>query len=464
MNSISKENKEMRVQIKILFFCLFFYGVVLPQGKIRIIDANTLKPIKDVVIFTPSYITVSDSNGFFSLRKFNSNDTLTLQHILYQKLTLPYNKLAPDKVIKLLRGNISTKLIKIFAGNENNNKTGVRETIKLDEHKTSQYSGVGELLKKNTTLFVNDYGGYSGLKTVSARGMGSENTLVLFNEARVNDLRTGTFNFAEIDSRFISKIVYSKNSTADIQSSGGVVELFSGNDKGENSFTFGTMQNSYKAQNYYASLKAASGKVSYSLNFNRIYSKNNYKYLFEGKDLQRDNADFSKSFVSGDIQWKFPNLIIKLYTHYSHLLSGLPGFVVTNNFNYSKASNLTNSLLSIVNIYYSFGKNILFSSNIGYHKQYLKLIDPLNQLLIDRKSQSSTFNNLDMTNNLKFKYKNSEAVLSYNFDYGTVDSLTAVLQGKSISNYSKRTEHLFSGYFNSNNKLPGFREDRKSVV
>lgn len=447
----------MRVQLKIILLCLLFYGMIFPQGKIRIVNATTLKPIPNVVIFSQSASTYSNVNGLFSLKIFNVQDSLSFQHILYQKKKIPYHEIAITKIIKLQKKNISTKTINIVADSESGNQTTVKETIKLNSHKTSQYGGIGELLKKNTTLIVKDYGGYAGLKTVSSRGMSSENTVVLFNEARVNDLRTGTFNIAEVDSKFISKIVYSKNSNSDLQSSGGIVKLFSGNYNSENSFTFGGMFNSYKTQEYFSSLKVSQNKLSYSLNFNRIFSTNNYKYIFEGEKLERENADFSKSFFSGDIQWKAQNLIIKFYTHYSHLLNGLPGFVVTNNYNFSKASNLTNSLLSILNIDYSFGKGILFSSNIGYHKQYLKLIDPFNQLLLDRESQSSTFDNVGITNKLEFNLDKIKTVVNYNFEYGQVDSLTAVLQGQLISNFTKRQIHQFSVNFISNYKLAGFK-------
>ncbi len=445
----------MRVQIKILFFSLLFYGLVLPQSEVRIVDARSLKPIGDVVISAESKITISNEAGYFSLQKFNVGDTLLLQHLLYQKLKLAYNQIVINKIIKFHRKKITTKLIKVVVENKNSETNAKRETVKLDKQKIAQYSGLSELLKKNTTLFVKDYGGYSGLKTVSARGMGSENTVVLFNEARVNDLRTGTFNFAEVDSKFINKIVYAKNSETNIQSSGGVVKLFSENEEGESSFTFGGMINSTKTKNYFASLKKSSNNISYSLNFNRINSPNKYHYVFDGKQLQRENADFSKSFLSGSLQWISKNFIIKLYTHYSHLLNGLPGFVVTNNFNYSKASNLTNSLLSIVNINYSLGNNILFSSNIGFHKQYLKLIDPLNQLLIDRHSQSSTFNDLGITNKLQYNLGNVSTTLIYYFNYGQVDSLAAVISGKQIANFTKRNEHQISFTANSNYKFRG---------
>jgi len=445
----------MRVQRKIVFLYLLFSGVIYPQKKIRIIDANTLKPVRNVLVFSHSASTYSDIKGLFLLKNFNFKDSLTFRHILYKRKKLPYNEVVEEKIIKLQKKNISTKTVNIVAASGNRNTAIENETVNLNEHNASQYSGIGELLKKNTTLIVKDYGGYSGLKTVSSRGLSSENTIVLFNEVRVNDLRTGTFNFAEVDSKFINKIVYSKNSDSDIQSSGGTVKLFSGNDKSENLFTFGAKFNSYKTQEYFSSLKISQNKLSYSLNINRTFSPNNFKYIFEGKRLKRENVDFSKSFISGDIQWKERNVILKFYTHYSHLLNGLPGFVVTNNFNSSKASSLTNSLLSILNIDYSFGKGILFFSNIGYHKQYLKLIDNANQVLLDRKSQSSTFDDIGIRNKLQFYFGNIRTIVNYNFEYGQVDSLTAVLQGQLVSNFTKRQTHRFSVDFISDYKVYG---------
>ncbi len=447
----------MRVQTQILFLCLLIFKTLLSQSKIQIIDKSTLRPISDVVITSKSGSTLSNLTGFFDITHFNKEDTLFFQHVLYKSLNIPYSKIFSDKIVKLSLKNITTKEILISAEKNYYTKSVSKQVIKVNDEKSSQYSGVSELLKTGTTLFIKDYGGYAGLKTVSSRGMSSENTVVFFNEARVNDLRTGTFNFAEVDSRFINQIEYSKNDEFGMQSAGGKIALSSGNDNNENTITIGANYNSNNIKSYFASLKRAANKISYSINLNRVVSPNHYNYNFDGNNLQRSNADFSKSFVSGDLKWKSDKLIIKFYTHYSHLLNGLPGFVVTNNFSFSKASNLTNSSLSIININYALSNKLFYSSNISYHNQLVKLIDPQNQLLIDRKSQSSTFGDFGFTNNLKFNYGKFRSQVNYLFHYGTIDSLTAVIQGKFLSNSSKRNEHVLSASIVYDDKLKGFR-------
>ncbi len=302
-------------------------------------------------------------------------------------------------------------------------------------------------MKKRTTLFVKDYGGDAGLKTVSSRGMTSENTIVLFNEARVNDLRTGTFDFSAVDANIIDNVRYVKNGSDDFISSGGTLKLSSGNDLNENVSTISGTFTSNRAEKYFANVKRAGKNYSLSISANRAYSPNEFDFTFEGKSLKRQNAFFSKSFIGGNLRLKTDGFVLKFYSHYSHLLNGLPGFVVTNNYSSSKASTLSNSWLSIASLNYKISDEMFFQSVLSFNNQNLKLMDPAEELLFNRKEQSSRFKDFSSLNKLAWEIRNAAAEFSYYFNYGEVDSLTAAVSGAYQSGYSKRNEHTLIGTF-----------------
>ncbi|MCF6269377.1 MAG: TonB-dependent receptor plug domain-containing protein [Melioribacteraceae bacterium] len=289
-------------------------------------------------------------------------------------------------------------------------------------------------------MLVRDYGGETSAKTVSSRGMSSENTLILFNEARVNDLRTGSFDFSTLELYAIDKIEYVKNNSADNISAGGVLKITSGNLDNQNSVNIGGMVNSNLTQKYFGSISYSKNNFSFGSNYIRSYSPNEYNYIFEGEKLKRKNAQYSKTFVNADVKWSSTDFVLKFYTHYSHLSSGLPGFVVTNNTASSKALNLTNSWLSIANVNYSISNNLVFVSTLSYHNQFLEMEDPQNQLLIDRNSQSSTFNDLAFSSKLTYKFRKLNILLGYNISDSNVDSLTTYISGIFSSTTGKRTE------------------------
>ncbi|NOX64308.1 MAG: TonB-dependent receptor [Chlorobi bacterium] len=446
----------MELKFKIFLF-VWFAAISIAAQNITVVDSVSGKPIPDVIITSGASDLVSNSNGVFSLDKFNNADTLTFKHLSYLEKRIPVNALKNSYKIILSPKQITTSQVYIEGKAPLNSTSEMSETIELDNSSKARYSNPAEVLKYHTTLTVKDYGGDIGMKTVSSRGMSSENTVILFNEARVNDLRTGSFDFSMLDVFLIDKIEYIKNNGSNgYLSSGGTVKIFSGNLKNESSTTIGAMFNSNQTQNYFASIKSAKNSFSYSVNFSRSFSPNKYNYNFEGQSLERSNAHYSKTFVSGDIKWSADDLVIKFYTHYSHLLNGLPGFVVTNNYNSSKASTLTNAFLNIANLHYLLSKKWFFNSTLSYHNQFLQMNDPENQLLVDRNSQSSAFQDLSALNKFTYKGDVSEYTLGYDFNYAHVDSLSAYISGLYNSNNAKRVEHNFSASGNYLVKALGF--------
>jgi len=421
---------------KLAFIFILFSSLLYSQTKILVVDSETNEPIANVFLFTKYLQIFSDSEGYFSTNNFSENDTITLKHFKYNTLTQPLTEFKNLFIIQLIPKVIKTEQILIFSPDAANSSN--YEKIKLDKFEKSTFSSVSEIIKNKTSLLVKDYGGESGTKTISSRGMSGENTTVLFNEARINDLRTGTFDISTLDIFAIDQIEYIKNNSLDGNySSGGTIKLYSGNLENSNSIILGGMFNNIQSQKYFTQVNYANNGFSFGANFSRAFSQNEFKYLFNGNELYRKNANYSKTFVNGDVKWSNNNIVLKFYTHYSHLLNGLPGFVVTNNTASSKARNLTNSFLSIGNVDYSFSKNILFSSTISFHNQYLKIFDPQNQLLIDRDSQSSTFKDFSFANKLIYNFNKGNLLLGYSISYSNLDSLT----------------NFVSGIFNSNNGI-----------
>ncbi len=276
--------------------------------------------------------------------------------------------------------------MKLSSGRDSKDANILLESRKLivNEAMRNQNYSIGDLLKNNTSLMVRDYGGYAGLKTVSSRGLSSENTLVLFNEARINDLRTGSFDFSSLGTQSVDFIEVYKSSEIENPrpAPGGVVKLYSGNLSGENSANLGVRFGSNSLKSLFAQYKASFSGISGALNFERSYSTNDYNYGFEAKEFSRNNAFFSKTFISGDFQWRLNKWKFKIYSHFSTLNNGIPGFVVTNNNSTSSALTKTNSFLSIANIENKLSEELTYRSTLTYQNQKHSLTDPLGQLFI----------------------------------------------------------------------------------
>ncbi|NOX18983.1 MAG: TonB-dependent receptor plug domain-containing protein [Chlorobi bacterium] len=437
----------MRKFLHILFFTAILFGACYGQHSVTAIDSITNKPIADAEITAGEKRLFTNAEGTATFIDSRQIDSVTVSHISYQTKTVSLEEKAKNQIIKLIRKNIITEEIKISGNKPLNEKVKSIEFIEVNETEKAESFSAGDIIKKRTTLFVKDYGGDAGLKTVSSRGMTSENTVVLFNEARVNDLRTGTFDFSAVDASIIDGISYDKSGNDDFISSGGTLKLSSGNDLNENVSSFGATLNSNRTEKYFANVKRAGENYSFSISANRAYSPNEYDFTFEDKSMKRQNVFFSKSFVGGNLKLKWDGFVVKFYSHYSHLLNGLPGFVVTNNYSSSKASTLSNSWLSIASINYKISNELFFQSVLSFNNQNLKLMDPAEELLLNRKEQSSEFNDFSALSKLSWRRGNAAAEFSYYFNYGEVDSLTAAISGEYQSGFSKRNERTLIGTF-----------------
>ncbi len=428
---------------KIALLLLFLSGSVYSQI-IEVRDSLSGKPLGNALIESENNEVFTDENGRFNLGNFRAEDTLKISHISYFSKKVSYGSALRKKIIWLMPRAIEVGEVKVIGNKSLNKATELETKIKVSRETKAGFTKIGDLLRKKTLLFVKDYG---GLQTVSSRGMSSENTLVLFNEARVNDLRTGSFNFSNLPPSGIGEIEYVKSSTDGFITSGGIIKLSSGNLNNENFATAGVTLSSNSGQEYFASIKKSTELFNFSFNADRSFSPNKYEYFFENKKHSRQNAFYSKSFLSGEAVWKPGGAVVKFYSHYSHLLSGLPGFVVTNNFSSSKASSLSDVLLGILSADFSLNKSSSWKSVLTFNLQKLAINDPTGEMFYATKFQLSHLNGFSVLNKYMLNGKNYEFTAGHYFNEASVDDIASAVGMKTGKIPAERNENVIMTSF-----------------
>jgi vitamin B12 transporter len=436
--------------LKIILLLFLLSKSAFPQIFIEVKDSVSGKSVSNALVFTPGERTFTNEEGKFDLKLFRESDTLKISHLSYLQKKVTYTYALRKGFVLLTKREFKTGEVKIIGEKPLGGKTEIKTDINISSDTKGSILSIGDVLKKQTLLFVKDYG---GLQTISFRGMSAENTLVLFNEARVNDLQTGTFDFSILPLNGLDKAEFVKNSTSGFLTSGGIVKLFSGNSKGENNSAFGLAFNSNSTQGYFASVKKAGNKYSFSINANRSFSSNKYAYFFEGKKHFRENAFFSKSFLSGEAEWKNQNAVVKFYSHYSHLLNGLPGFIVSNNLASSKASSESNSFLGVASSDFQLSRHGTLKSVLSFNSQSLTLNDPEGQLFYTDKTQRSHFNDYSVLNKYHHSTKNFGFSFAHYFNYGKVSNLASAIVVNNKQTSAERSENIFLGDFSYRLKL-----------
>lgn len=170
------------------------------------------------------------------------------------------------------------------------------DTLKINNSQT-----ITELLLQSPSTYVGDYGSYSGLKTVSLRGLGSPHTSIYIDGIRIGNVQSGQGDLGAINLDSFSSVVidYAQNSLSFITER----PLFEGNRiiSGKTSFSYGSFGT------YLPTAKLnwkISDKIYASLNTDAVISKGNFDYA-DGQI--RENNDIRQTRSSLDFFGLMPN-------------------------------------------------------------------------------------------------------------------------------------------------------------
>jgi len=386
---------------------LFVFLVAFSLKAQIIVDKNTLLPIPEVLISGGNQKLYSDHDGSFNSRIFTSG-IIEFTHVAYLPLLIEAINMNSIDTVFLSPRIIETGEV-IVTDKQRAALTTSKETdITISVTESEFYKSTSDIVNKNTALVIKDYGGYAGLKTAAARGLSSENTLVLFNEAKVNDIRTGSFDLSLVSPGAISRLTYTGLETDEYfgPSAGGVLKLFTGEKLPEHTLSFGGGIARYGAAKFDVNYFTGSDGFNFAFNANRSYGKNDYRYIFEGEKHNRSNSDYSSSFISGNLNYNSSLNTLKIYAHYSSMKNGLPGFITTNNFNSSRATNSTKSILLILNDHWLPTQKLLLNFNLNIHSQDIVFEDPTGRILSAGNIQSSKLGDIGFS--IKSTYKFGE--------------------------------------------------------
>lgn len=429
---------------EILVFLIFNIAVLFSQD-VTVLDSLTNLPIEDVIVYSKNTSRITNKYGIANLDDFRNSEIILFSHLSYKSKSFIKKDLLDKRIIKLSAKTFVEKEIVVEDSSLAGEKSQFSKTIDLTSKEVQTFDNVGEILKLKSSLQLKDYGGYGATKTVSSRGMSSENTIVLFNNVKISDLRSGIFDFSKISSHSIDKIEIVKNgdpNTAHI-AAGGIVKITSGNSN-KNSLKFLSKLGSDGLKSFTGSINKANKNFSYGLKAEYGNSVNEYNFEFLGKKYKRKNAQFTKGFLSGDFSYKNRNFVIKIYSHYSHFKNGIPGFVVTNNVASSKATNETNSSLTILNLDYLLNDNFTFNSTVSYNNQLSIYDDPANEMFYQESRKESRMNNVTFLNRFNYKLFNYVFTVGYEYNYADINGMNVIEQlDKPIANF--RYDNKFFG-------------------
>lgn len=315
---------------------------------------------------------------------------------------------------------------------------------------------IGDLLKTSSSIFIRDYGAGSP-QTISYRGLGAENSIILFNDAAVSDLRTGIFDFSTFGSGAADLITFS---TGDLRSAllspGGVMNIHSSLSENDHA-NISVKMGSHSAKSLSLSYGKKINNFFVNGSFSRNYSPNNFNYIFEEKEFTRVNADYSNSFGALSIGFKDDARSVRLYSHFQKYNNGIPGFVVTNNPASSVARSYSTSLLGVINYNQSIASDMNWENVFAYSKNSFKISDPSGVVIYQSDAKESIINSLQFQTKLLNEFDNFKISFGYQMNLWRLEGITSFVSSlgasESLRQNSNRIFTSMNCDFNINSNL-----------
>lgn len=397
---------------------------------------NLFKYPRTILFFITAFCT-----GFLLIEKSFSKEIDSTINKNFQEIEVISNRIFSNSAFK-------------YYSNENISQSQIKEINPVQ---------INEILLNIPGISIKNYGGLSGLKTVSLRGTSSNQSLIMLNGIKLNLSQNGSVDLSKIPVNLINSIEIMRGGNSAIygaNSIGGIINLKTK-----------VPEHRFSAGIDYGSFNYKAGNLNY--NFRKIpislfmeYKKNDGDFSFTSndisieKDLIRKNSDFENYSVSSffdliDTNYVLKSAIIGIVTK-----KGIPGAVLKNNIN-SENARYDEFELIFSN---SFTKNInnnIFEISANHIISYSDYYSAENKNFILLGSGIFTLNQSLLNSSYNFKLNDLELKISGELSNSILagNMLESDIEKRFISALSLTAEKTNDYTFGDLNYLSGLRFD-----
>lgn len=317
---------------------------------------------------------------FYSLKIFANTDTLSVG--------LKPIEISAERVseVKILKG-LNFESIKIK--NENNAKE------------------ITNYLQESPGIFIKDYGGLGGLKTISLRGTSSNQVVIALNDMPITSTSNPSFDLNELPINILSDIEIIKNGLSAYYGSnsiGGTINFRTNNSKDSelvvltsNYGSFGRFQFNFKSNFFQDEFP-----LSYFINYTKFDGNYPFKFNNFGNiiDTFRTNSNLNKIQTGLSFDYQISKFDFSVLSFANYSKKGIPGVVLLGKIEDINTSSEDFSTYIIPKITY-----LIDTSNII----------SLNNLMSVQSTTINDFNNVFINNqtNYKFNSNHFKSIVNY---------------------------------------------------
>lgn len=300
-----------------------------------------------------------------------------------------------------------------------------------------------EILSQSPGIFIKNYGGAGGLKSVSIRGTGATQNLIMLDGVPLNSAQNAMFDISLFPSSFISSVEVVRGGASDVYGAnavGGVVNIITGVEPDSNRFKMSVSGGSYSDYKAEASYEFNINGVSSVLNGEYADSKGNYDFHSNqnGREitLSRENASFQNFAMNYALRARLTeNVNFDVKSIASHTKRGVPGAVLQNRIESLYSKLFEDNFMNIISVTDKAGdySTLKFTGAMKYSRQNYKDDDPL----AFSELANSLFKNYEYRAIANYKFRNDDFGFQTNTEYDFTE-LRGDMLDKSVGRYVKR--------------------------
>ncbi len=398
-----------------------------------------------------------------------------MKKILYILLILPINLLAQSPIDTLATDSLKiyyAKPVEVRAERISyQSKLNTQSKIRIADIQTGSKLQVSDVLSDVPGLYVKDYGGMGGMKTVSLRGCGSNQTAVTINGMNINSSANGSLDFSNMPTSLFSELNVMRGGLSSYVGSGslgGVVDLKLNTDTEQSyggTLSYGSYNTFNADANYSDSLFNTTNRIAMSYSHSKGDMKIETVQFGETIETQRTNAEFDNIALSYSNRYAKGDFQLNSFLLTNHSKRGVPGAVVQGVLENTNANLTDDKLTAILSSDYVIDNDNMFNISGLFSIGKSVYSDSLN--LKYNMPLEATYD--DTRYNLKIEYNNkigdtrNSLNTSVLFDSKLDYLVGTMLETKSEENVYRFTNALFAGCIYNHNFQNSMMKSRLDI-
>ncbi len=373
---------------------------------------------------------------------------------------------ASDDTLKILTPNITVNSDRIIR--ETYFKFVPASIIDASIIEKINSSQINEVLAFSPGVFIRDYGGMGGLKTISIRGTSAAQSKLLLNGIELNSAQNGSTDIGMIPASMINTIEMTRGGSSIVYGSNAMAGVVNFKSKFQKGSFIQLKAGSYGEKNI--NLKSDVTFFDFDISSHLEYKESDGDYPFEAlqfgetNNFTRNNGDFNQISAAISTDYNYKKGHINFFLLGNSAKRGVPGSVIQGRIENAKARLEENNLISAVTFDLA-SDNYFLLNSVSFKNSTINYNDPL-QIGFGGGTLNSDFHSQD------FKLSSKLFFDSFVNNKFSLELSTANLQGDmlqpEVGNFVEKNnfaitytlDKQFSIFYNNDFKLfGGFRAD-----